>query len=68
MALRVLAARVEEVQVNRVWEQQNQTRREQIGSGMRGDKIRTYRTQNNQVTDHRTGAKWKLDRWMKGEW
>lgn len=68
MALRVLAARVKEAEVSRVGERQNQTRREQIGSGMRGDKIRTYRTQDNLVTDHRTGAKWKLDRWMKGEW
>lgn len=32
-------------------------RREQVGSGMRGDKIRTYREQDGIVVDHRSGRK-----------
>lgn len=30
-------------------------RKQQVGSGMRGDKIRTYRFQDDSVQDHRTG-------------
>jgi peptide chain release factor 1 len=30
-------------------------RKTQVGSGMRGDKIRTYRFQDDTVQDHRTG-------------
>ncbi|MBU2177687.1 MAG: PCRF domain-containing protein [Gammaproteobacteria bacterium] len=30
-------------------------RKEQVGSGMRGDKIRTYNYRENRVIDHRTG-------------
>lgn len=33
------------------------SRRGQIGSGMRGDKRRTYRLQDGQVQDHRSGRK-----------
>lgn len=43
-------------------------RREQVGSGMRGDKIRTYRERDDRVTDHRTGRTWRLRKWMRGEW
>lgn len=31
------------------------TRKDQVGSGMRGDKIRTYRFQDDRVQDHLTG-------------
>jgi peptide chain release factor 1 len=30
-------------------------RKTQVGSGMRGDKIRTYRFQDDKVQDHLTG-------------
>jgi peptide chain release factor 1 len=32
-------------------------RKKQVGSGMRGDKIRTYRFQDDTVQDHNTGKK-----------
>jgi peptide chain release factor 1 len=35
-------------------------RKRQVGSGMRGDKIRTYREQDNQVSDHASGKKARL--------
>lgn len=46
----------------------NAMRREQVGSGERGDKIRTYRMQDDAVTDHRTGRKSPLRRWLNGDW
>lgn len=33
---------------------------EQAGSGMRGDKVRTYREQDDMVSDHRTEKKARL--------
>jgi peptide chain release factor 1 len=41
-------------------------RRQQVGSGMRGDKIRTYRFQDDQVTDHRTGLCSNCSKVLKG--
>lgn len=38
----------------------------QMGSGMRGDKIRTYRFQDDQVVDHNTGKSAKASKVMKG--
>ena len=42
-------------------------RKDQVGSGMRGDKIRTYRFQDDTVVDHKTGKRAPLVKIMRGE-
>ena len=41
-------------------------RKQQVGSGMRGDKIRTYRFQDDRVQDHITGKTSKCSAVLKG--
>jgi peptide chain release factor 1 len=41
-------------------------RKQQVGSGMRGDKIRTYRFQDDRVQDHLTGLTAKCSTVLKG--
>ncbi len=38
----------------------------QIGTGMRGDKIRTYRFQDDRITDHASGESYKLKSVLRG--
>lgn len=45
-----------------------ETRREQVGSGMRGDKRRTIRVQDDSVVDHLTGRTWRLRDYLRGAW
>ena len=42
------------------------TRKNQTGSGMRGDKSRTYRFQEDQVKDHVTGKSGSITKVMSG--
>lgn len=43
-------------------------RRQQVGTGMRGDKRRTIRVQDDQVTDHVTGQRWRFKQYERGDW
>lgn len=45
----------------------NATRRDQVGSGMRGHKRRTYRFQDDEVVDHITGKRATCSRALRGQ-
>lgn len=42
-------------------------RRAMVGTGMRGDKVRTYRERDDTVTDHRSGRKARLSAVRRGD-
>ena len=66
LALELLELKLMEFHRNQNHSKLNDQRKSQIGSGQRGDKIRTYRFQDNLILNHVTGEKTPLDRWMKG--
>ncbi|HZC28322.1 MAG TPA: peptide chain release factor 1, partial [Gaiellaceae bacterium] len=67
-ALRVLRARLYELERERRAAEQAATRRSQIGTGERAEKIRTYNYAENRVTDHRVKLTvHTLDRVLEGE-
>jgi len=68
LATRLLAERLQEREREKVLQERFRTRKAQVGSGMRGDKRRTYREKDNQVIDHVTGQTWKYKKWVKGQW
>jgi len=67
-AMRVLRARLYEEERKRQRAEQDATRRSQIGSGERAEKIRTYNFPENRVTDHRTKlTQHRLDQILEGD-
>jgi peptide chain release factor 1 len=67
-ALRVLRARLFELERERQRAELDATRRSQIGSGERAEKIRTYNFPENRLTDHRIKLTvHQLDRILQGE-
>lgn len=67
-AYRELQRRLSDTYKNQDHLKINEVRKKQIGLGMRGDKIRTYRVRDNLAKDHRTGKKISLDKLNRGEW
>jgi peptide chain release factor 1 len=68
IALERLRLRLREDLVARTAAERAQARRTQVGSGMRGDKRRTIRAQDDSVVDHVTGRAWKLRDYLRGNW
>jgi peptide chain release factor 1 len=67
-AMRILRARLREIERERRERETGAVRRMAIGTGDRSEKIRTYNFPQNRLTDHRIGLTlYQLDRIMDGE-
>jgi peptide chain release factor 1 len=67
-AMRILRTRVFERQQERLHQGRADLRKNQVGSGERGAKVRTYHFKENRVTDHRIGLTvYKLDAIANGD-
>jgi peptide chain release factor 1 len=67
-AMRILRARLYQMELERRQSELAGARRSQVGSGERSEKIRTYNFKENRVTDHRIGLTLKrLDQVLDGD-
>ena len=67
-AFRILRARLKEKQEKEQFDERARERRNQVGSGDRSEKIRTYNFPQNRFTDHRIGLTlYRLDSILKGD-
>lgn len=67
-AMRVLRSRLSEMEKTKQELEAAKTRKSQIGSGDRSEKIRTYNFSQNRVTDHRIGLTLhRLDQILEGD-
>jgi peptide chain release factor 1 len=67
-ALRVLAARIKDIQVREQQAKEAATRKSLVGSGDRSERIRTYNFPQGRLTDHRINLTlYKLDAVMQGD-
>ena len=67
-AMQILRARLFDLERSKAAEERSESRRLQVGSGDRSERIRTYNFPQGRVTDHRINLTlYKLDRVMEGE-
>ena len=68
IAWRILSAKVLDARNQKANGDYAAMRRERVGNGSRGDKVRTYNVMESRVVDHRTGKKTNnVKAIMKGE-
>ena len=67
-AMKVLGSRILDLETERVNAERASERKEQVGTGERSEKIRTYNFPQNRITDHRAGITLhKLDSVLEGD-
>jgi peptide chain release factor 1 len=67
-AMRILRARIYEMEEARAASERAEARKTQVGSGDRSERIRTYNFPQNRLTDHRINLTlYKLDLLMQGD-
>ena len=67
-AMKVLRARLFEAERERLERERAAERKDQVGSGDRSDRIRTYNFPQNRLTDHRINwTVYNLDRYIEGD-
>jgi len=67
-AMKVLRARLYELEQDKLQSERSEMRKEQVGSGDRSQKIRTYNFPQNRVTDHRINMTiYNLEAFIQGE-
>jgi peptide chain release factor 1 len=66
-AMKLLRARLLEREQGKVDAERAQARREQVGSGDRSSRIRTYNFPQNRLTDHRLNQNFTLDQVLEGK-
>lgn len=67
-AMRLLRAKLAELEVEKQHDAMSSNRALQVGSGDRSERIRTYNFSQNRLTDHRINlTKYNLDKIMNGE-
>ena len=67
-AMKNLQSRILSAQIEKSQEEMSKQRKEQVGTGMRAEKVRTYNFPQNRVSDHRVELTLKkLDRVIEGD-
>ena len=66
-AMQILRAKLYEAKLQEQQDEISATRKSQVGSGSRSEKIRTYNYKDNRVTDHRLNQNFSLNSILEGD-
>lgn len=66
-AMSLLRARLYDLEQSKLAKERAETRRTQVGSGDRSQRVRTYNWPQNRVTDHRLGENFSLEKVVDGD-
>jgi len=66
-AMEILRAKLSNITKNKIEKKINNKRKQQVGTGMRADKIRTVQVKNGIVIDHRLGKRIQYKKYRRGD-